>query len=189
MNTLIGLTGFAGHGKSTVAAHLQEHHGFVKMGLADEVKAMARRINPILDWGVDEPIRLTDAFDWAKGDENLVKASFPEYRRFLQHLGTDGVRKIAPDFWVLALKTRITAHQHNNEDSRIVVDDVRFPNEACLFPHRWYVNAPGNHSDAGTHESESHAGNLAETYTILNNSSLEALGEAVDLALKVEGIL
>lgn len=189
MSTLIGLTGFARHGKSTVAGHLQEHHGFVRMSLADEVKAMARRIDPILATDYSGVVRLSDAFEFCKGREDNVKAQYPEYRRFLRKLGTEGVRTVAPYFWIDALKARIVAHQHNNEDSRIVVDDVRFPNEACLFPYRWYVNAPGNHSDAGDHESETHAGNLAETYTIINNSTLEALGEAVDLALKVEGIL
>lgn len=183
MGILIGLTGLARHGKGAVAAHLVEHHGFVKMSFADEVKAMARRIDPIVDWN-DEPIYLSEAFGWANGDENVVKANFPEYRRFLQRLGTEGVRTIAPTFWIEALKTRIHVHQHVNKVSRIVVDDVRFPNEAAMFLDLWQVSRPGYDAVRDLHESEQHVGKLGETLHLKNDGTLGDLGILVDAVVK-----
>lgn len=184
MSVLIGLTGLARHGKGAVAAHLVEHHGFVKMSFADELKAMARRIDPILDTDYKGFVRLSDAFEFYKGREDTVKAQFPEYRRFLQRLGTEGVRSVDPEFWVRALADRILAYQRANKDSRIVVDDVRFPNEAALFTDLWRVSRPGFETGADPHESEQWVGKMGENRHLKNNGTLEDLGILVDAVVK-----
>lgn len=183
MSILIGLTGYARHGKGAVAAHLVEHHGFVKMSFADELKAMARRINPIIGWGHGEPIYMSEAFEMEDGVEDRVKEWYPEYRRFLQRLGTEGIRHVVPTFWIDALKNRIEAHQATF-DSRIVVDDARFPNEAAVFTDLWRVSRPGFETGADPHESEQWVGKMGENRHLKNNGTLEDLGILVDAVVK-----
>lgn len=183
MRILVGLTGYARHGKGAVAAHLVEHHGFVKMSFADELKAMARRIDPILDVRKGHVIRLADVWEDYAGNEDHIKQFFPEYRRFLQHLGTDGIRHVVPTFWIDALKNRIEAHQ-TTFDSRIVVDDARFPNEAAVFTDLWRVSRPGFETGADPHESEQWVGKMGENRHLKNNGTLEDLGILVDAVVK-----
>lgn len=52
-----------------------------------------------------------------------VEKGRPLYRELMQKLGTDWFRSIDPDVWVKHLLKRATG-------DRMVVDDVRFPNEA-----------------------------------------------------------
>ena len=71
------------------------------------------------------------------------------------------------------------------DTARIVIPDVRFPNEAA-FTHYYAdcttrlvrVHRPG--TDAGTHPSELHTGALGETLTLVNDGSLADLCDLVD---------
>lgn len=183
-STLIGLTGYAQHGKSTVAEILVEQHGFVRMSFAAELKAMLRRVDPIID---DKGgLTLTEVDIVFNGDENFIKKAFPEYRRLMRSLGTEGIRAVDEDFWVRILRTRIRDHINNHPGVPIVVDDVRFPNEAALFSaiigaktELWYVNRPGHPDPSGGHESEQWAGKMSEDREIDNDSTLEVLADKV----------
>lgn len=136
---IIGLTGKKRSGKSTVARHLVENHGFVELSFAQPLKDMALAVNPVVDWESFEigsmegfvrhhivTSRLADvvtAYGW-EGAKDL----FPEVRRFLQRLGTDGVRgHLGEDTWVDLMRSAI---EKVPEDQNIVIADVRFENEA-----------------------------------------------------------
>lgn len=172
----LGLTGLAGHGKSTVANYLVEQHGFVRFSLAGPLKAMARRINPII--GADG-IRLNDAFDTLGGDEAQVKALYPEYRRFLQGLGTDGIRTIDDEFWTRALDKSIWESVHTH----FVIDDVRFPNEARAFNNLWNIHRPNHDGGGGNHISEQHAGKMGERDFLVNYGTVEELHRTIEIHL------
>ena len=51
-NCIIGLTGFDGAGKTTVANYLEREHGFTVVSFADELKRLLMILDPIV--GVDE---------------------------------------------------------------------------------------------------------------------------------------
>ena len=178
---IIGLTGLAGAGKSTVANHLVEKHGFERVSFAGPLKKMLRTLNPILsvtdNEGGDEYglTRAGEIFElgWT---ENAVKEDpemGPEYRRLMQVLGTECIRAVDPDFWTKAARAMLEPGKD------YVFDDVRFPNEAevvtelnpdCL----WNIVRPGTEQSNG-HASEQWAGKLGERFHIINDYSLEDL--------------
>ena len=120
MAALIGFAGHARTGKDTAAGFLVAQ-GWTRLAFADEVKAMALDVDPIVDeWG--GPIRLSTVVD-KHGWENAK--AVPEVRRFLQRLGTEGVRARDPDWWV-----RIAMRHAAAIPGPVVFTDVRFANEA-----------------------------------------------------------
>lgn len=149
----IGITGYKRSGKDTIASVLVEH-GFTRIGFADPLKSMALSCDPFVEIHGRTPefARLTEivgllGWELAKDHEDV--------RRFLQRLGTEGVRDhLGPDAWVNALKLR--ADQEGL--TRIVVPDVRFMNEAAAIRkwggQIWKVHRPGCLSDG--HASEAY---------------------------------
>jgi len=117
---LIGITGYAQHGKDSLAQHLVDKYGYTRIGFADQLKELALRVNPlVLDETtfrrLDEAVR-TEGWESAK--------QVPEVRRVLQELGT-GVRDVlGEDAWIEALFRKLIP------GGKFVVADVRFPNEA-----------------------------------------------------------
>lgn len=120
--SLIGLTGYAGSGKDTVADIIVQDYGFVKMAFADPLREMLLVLNPMISPTVYLR-QIVERHGW-----RWAKQRFPEVRRLMQVFGTDVVRNlIMQDFWVKKLEERI------NQNSLVVVSDVRFPDEADLL--------------------------------------------------------
>ncbi|GAA1403293.1 hypothetical protein GCM10009639_47900 [Kitasatospora putterlickiae] len=123
----IALIGRARSGKDTAAKALAGH-GYVRLALADPLKAMAYDIDPVVGvelLGVHAPasVHLADAVD--RYGWETVKDTYPAARRFLQRLGTEGIRRhVDPDFWI----TRCL-HAAAAIPGPVVVTDVRFDNE------------------------------------------------------------
>jgi hypothetical protein len=122
---IIGLTGFAQHGKDSVGAFLVERYGYTRFAFADQLREMAYRLNPIIDAAQRERYqdniqsgredvarwmdfdRLADKVDRLGWD---VAKQNPEIRRTLQVLGTECVRDILGDqSWINALENRLNA--------------------------------------------------------------------------------
>jgi hypothetical protein len=128
MRTLIGLTGFIGSGKSTVANILTEHYGYRQDSFAATVKDA---VSAIFGWSRElvegdtlESRHWRDTVDtwWSK---ELGIANFTP-RFALTHYGTDVMRRyFNDDIWLLTVKRRIMAYA----GTPVVITDVRFPNE------------------------------------------------------------
>lgn len=119
-NRIVGLVGRSGAGKDALAGALMTRHGFSRLAFADPLRAA---VSAITGW----PVSALEDRDFK---ERLDPAWGVTPRRFLQHLGTEGVRSLKDDVWLTAFKLRLT---HVHRLSPIVVTDVRFPNEvACL---------------------------------------------------------
>lgn len=179
---LIGLTGLAQSGKDTVADYLVSRYGFEKRSFAAPLKRVLLAQDPIL--GMD-PMRPGHTIKLSHALQNIgedgVKKIFPEYRRLLQQLGTEGIRGIDQDFWVKAATNDL-----DKERGKYVFTDVRFPNEAeCIGNLRgslWQVERHLAHKE-DTHASESWAGRMGEDYLIYNNGSMDKLYNEVEYAL------
>ena len=130
---LIGLVGRARSGKDTLADLLVEQHGYTKLAMADRLREMATDIDPVVGAETASPytsarlIRYSDAVG-TLGYER-AKDVYPELRRFLQRLGTEGVRKhLGADVWV-----RMAERRMGSTDGPLVFTDIRFPNEADMI--------------------------------------------------------
>ena len=174
--TIIGLCGKAGSGKSTVAQYLQEKYGFERIAFADSLKEM------LLKSGIVTP---TD----------LVKKT-PYTRFLLQRIGTDIVRnQISPDYWVNKTFVKI-GKLISKGKKKIVIDDIRFLNEAELVDLYNGVIIKINRNNNGildnenlkNHESELFIDHIPADFTINNTGTVGDLCKKIDnIILKIQG--
>ena len=124
---IVGLVGFIGAGKGTVADLLVERHDFFKESFAGSVKDACAAIfgwnRALLEGDTIESREWREQPDawWSK---KLGKEFSP--RLALQLMGTEAGRDVFhPDLWVHTVLRRCENAPENN----YVIADVRFPNE------------------------------------------------------------
>lgn len=173
---LIGLTGLAGSGKSEIANVLINEMGFTRVKFADPLKNMVRGMLADMGYCRDDVERMIE------GD--LKEALIPELnvtpRHIMVTLGTEwGRNLIQRDLWARLWSAKVEALlTGGGMRSRVVVDDVRFPNEVNALRYHggklWRIERPGLTSNG--HESESL--DVPADLTIINDRSLEGLRSA-----------
>lgn len=152
---IIGVTGAAGAGKSTVAERLHRSHGFTRMKFAGPLKAMIGALLSEMGYS-DQMIEAA-----IEGDmKELPVSLMPNvtHRKLMQTLGTEwGRDTIGEDFWVDVMRTAIASMP---PDENIVIDDVRFENEAKLIRDLGgsIVSVSGRGGIGGDHPSEVRSG-------------------------------
>lgn len=178
---IIALTGNKQSGKDTSADYLVKNYGYTRLGYADPLKNIAYGTNPLVS---TDGTRYVDAVD-KYGDD--AKEIYPEVRRFLQYLGTEGIRmNIDDDFWTTLMEQRIIQCAEANQD-KIVITDLRFPNEY----HKLTEHPLADHlevirifrpqtSTVSAHASEKELDNIPYGELIYNNQDIPALGRKLD---------
>ena len=177
---IIGLTGYAGTGKDTVRAILEEHN-FIGLAFADPIRA---GIRAILGSG-----RISDVYmDNRDFKESVIPALGVSYRHMAQTLGTEWGRGLNTDFW-LRLAGAYMADIEDLAEGRpisFVVSDVRFSNEAAWVRERggviWHIQRSAA-TPVRAHISESEVGSITSDLTIYNNGTLDELRYAVEQAV------
>lgn len=166
MSKLVGVTGFAGSGKSTIARMIGAEYPVVSyQRFAGPIKAALRAIGLS-----DEELDGT-----GKGQPcELLCGNTPRYA--MQTLGTEWGRKlIGETIWVKAVEKRCV--ELLSRGWLVIIDDVRFPNEAEMIQRLGgvlvKVTRPG--IEQMHHESEHHIGAMRENFLIENDSDLAAL--------------
>jgi hypothetical protein len=172
---IIGLSGYARSGKDTVAELLVLNYGFKRMAFADGIRDALLALNPILHDGhrLNEIVTM---YGW-----EVAKAK-DEVRRLLQVMGTEVGRKlINEDVWVWLLFNKI------GTDERIVIPDVRFPNEARMIESQggevWRINRH-NHGAVNDHISERAMDNHMFQRVIYNDGTLDDLADEVFMLMR-----
>jgi hypothetical protein len=133
---MIGLVGSFGSGKDEVARVLVAHRGYKRAAFGEQLKAEVRAAL----MGVNALIAPTYIFDLIRemkieGDTDPgYKPTSENMRRLLQWWGTEYRRATDPDHWVKAL----AATHHPIIRPRLVITDVRFPNE-----RKWVLSQGG----------------------------------------------
>ena len=118
---IIGLSGYAQSGKDSTAELLCLNYGYERRAFADPMRHALMIINPKLD-SITRLAEFVDDYGWEIAKKN------PEVRRLLQVLGTDFGRKmIGDDVWLKM------AMRDLRQDDKIVISDVRFPNELRII--------------------------------------------------------
>lgn len=190
---IIGLTGYAGVGKDTIADVLVRKHGFKRLAFADPLREMLYALNPIVDrWQKDgrpeRIIRVKDLVD--KHGWDKAKRLEPEIRELLQRLGTEAGRNIlGQHVWIEALDDIITNRSGDGEDMRnVVIPDCRFENEARYIGNQWMgavvrVVRPG-HGPINGHVSDAGLPHSLIDLDVVNDGSLDDLEQKAVVMLE-----
>jgi hypothetical protein len=124
---IVGLVGFIGAGKGTVADLLVERHNFFKESFANSVKDSCAAV-----FGWDRAMLEGDTPEsraWREQPDKWWSDKFGREfspRLALQLMGTEAGRDVFhPDLWVHTVLRRCEQAPYNN----YVIADVRFPNE------------------------------------------------------------
>jgi hypothetical protein len=123
---IIGVCGFIGSGKDTIADYLTNFHGFRRESFANTLKDAVSQI-----FGWDRTLiegRTKQAREWREQrdewwSERLGMNITPRY--ILQQWGTEVCRKgFHNDIWIASLENKL-----RNIKDDVVISDCRFPNE------------------------------------------------------------
>lgn len=184
LHHLLGLTGHAGAGKDTVADLLVAHARFRKLAFADALRGeVANAFNLSLD-DLSKPhlknvatvalrMRLAPR-DFLAAVVLSLSAAAPDHRtplsdewldeprsprQILQWWGTEYRRAQSPRYWSQQLINRLAYYRREGE-TRFVVSDVRFDNEAHALRMAggvlWQVTRPG-------HDGAAEGGHISAT--------------------------
>ena len=169
---IIGLSGLAGSGKSTVARFLVERRAFVEISLAAPMKRIVQDLFAFSDMQLYGPSS-------ARNDVDPRYGVSP--RHVLQTLGTDWGRACWPDVWVSRVIRQAA------EYPAVVVPDCRFKNELAAIRAAggklWRLtHGRGLDGAAGAHESEREQLGIPDDYfdrVFAHDSTLAELEDAV----------
>jgi len=207
---IIGVVGFAGSGKGTVADLLVEDHDFCKLSFADAVKDATAAI---FGWSrhlLEGDTEQSRVFRETKDDFWSARFGYDVTPRYmLQLMGTEAGREVFnQDLWIHTVERRIQYKQEWEFEDSFVIPDVRFPNEIEAIRKwggvivrvvrgdepEWYETAY-RHNVAGIHEMYStypdiHVSEWAWigqqfNYQISNNGTLSMLQADVNHMIKV----
>jgi len=179
---IIGICGFIGSGKDTVADILINEKGFVKLSFASALKDA---VSIVFGWdrtmleGASSESRLwrEQVDEWWSQRLNIPHLT---PRWILQHWGTDILRdKFHEDIWLASLERKIM----NSNYQKIVITDCRFPNEIALLKKLGVkmvkIKRPSLVSSQSIHSSETSWINTEFDFIVENDSSLDDLREKV----------
>ncbi|MCK9609186.1 MAG: hypothetical protein M0R33_22350 [Methylomonas sp.] len=189
MAELIGIVAGKQAGKTTIAAYLHEKYGYTTTSIAEPLKLALKDIFGFTD---------EQLYDSKKEVADEFWQITPRYA--LQFIGTelfrDGLSKYAPhigaDIWAMSAERRIQQYLQNKD--KVVVDDIRFPNEAEVIRKLGgiliRVTRPDVESAAdshlrsrrafGEHISEQLHAQIHADYEIVNDKSLQHLFSEID---------
>ena len=144
---LVFIAGRRGAGKGEIAEYLMREHRFSTIKLADPLKDMLRVF-------LKEYLGFNHEMIERHIEGNLKEAPIPllggnSTRELMQTLGTEWGRQLVPDMWINIAIARI--QRKVSRRHRVVVDDMRFPNEANvaqkLGAKLWLVESTKNWRD------------------------------------------
>ena len=194
---IIGVCGFIGSGKDTVADYLQNFHEFRRESFASTLKDAVAAV-----FGWDRTMlegRTKEAREWREQVDPwwAARLNMPELtpRLMLQLWGTEVCRKgFHDDIWIASLENKLrTSKDH------VVISDCRFPNEIKAIksqggkilwvqrgvtPHWYDIACKANKGDSkaqqwlkdeGIHASETAWAGTDFDHIVNNNSTIDSL--------------
>jgi hypothetical protein len=173
---IIALSGYARSGKDTIADHLVEKYGFIKLSFATPMREALYRLNPEIRDMTGLVYTFKQAVNLFGWDD--MKTYFPPYRGLMQRMGTEvGREMFGEDFWVDQALKQLEGN------SKIVFADCRYQNEASAVRNAggdiWRVHKPGVEA-ANDHTSEHDLDDYTFDSYVLNVSTIEELKRLVD---------
>ena len=185
---IVAFTGLAGSGKDASADHLCGTYGFVRASFAEALKDMAANL-------LDEAnVDYSHLFERHLKEKPIAALHGVSGRQIMQTLGDWG-RALHADWWVTLLARRLgldggpsSAPVHD----RIVITDVRMPNEAAwvLQHHGLLLRLQRDQAQpVRQHDSELHVHRLPASVDIDNNGpTLVGLHAQLDAVMRDLGV-
>jgi hypothetical protein len=207
---IIGVCGFIGSGKDTIADYLVNVHGFRRESFANTLKDAVAAV-----FGWDRVMlegRTKEAREWREQvdpwwSERLGMSNLTP-RWVLQYWGTEVCRRgFHDDIWIASVENKLRRSKDN-----IVISDCRFPNEILsikqaggsiirvdrgIQPH-WYdvavqANKGVESASNWLKEEKIHASETAWVgtkfdYVLDNNSTLDSLFKQVETVVQPEPV-
>lgn len=171
---IIGLTGRAGSGKTSVARTL-ENNGFTLIKFTEPLKAM------LYAMGLSY-----EQIEGSQKEQPAAVLGGKTPRFAMQTLGTEwGRNLISPDLWANAWAQAVNDLLELEPETSIVCDDVRFLNEASIIKRMggkiWRIvrDVP-----VSVHRSETELQLIDEDAVIANTSTLIELARTVEYLLE-----
>lgn len=200
--TLIGLTGLAATGKDTVADLLTTHAGFTKMAFSNALyveisDAFSISVQMLQRRETKEHPMTALALRVCADDGfvgRMMRVHYEQHqvfdldqprspRQILQWWGTEYRRHSNPSHWTAKIAAGIDYLSRQRLATRIIVTDVRFPNEAELVRarggHIWQIKRAGIEAPEGAHESETEGNAFAPDATLHNDHDIRHLQQLV----------
>jgi hypothetical protein len=172
---LVGITGRKYNGKDTVADYLCKFHGYIKLSFAGPIKQICKILFGFSEEQLYGSLKETIDDRWGQSP-----------RKLMQYIGTEVLPNIGENFWVKCLMEQVNDIIKNNPDARIVIADVRFPNEVEAITNSPFNNVtlrvtrPSiNINVTDCHESELLIETLNVDADIINDSDLQTLYDKV----------
>jgi GTPase SAR1 family protein len=170
---IIGFSGLAGAGKTTAANYFVEQ-GFRKDAYARVMKQVVSQLFSI-------PIEKLLGDAEQKNQVDLFWGL--SYRQILQRFGTEACRNtFGDDFW-----EKVMWSHHRNMDYNLVIDDVRFPNEAEAILRKGGIMIeivrPG--VEQMDHASEIPLPESLLTHRVINENTIENLHHTLKWLLEI----
>lgn len=168
-------------GKSTATRLLTEGLGYRNVKFADPLKAMTRCFLDQIGVPADQ---IEDFVEGHRKEEPLTEFGFDHLttRKIMQTLGKEwGRDQIDTNLWttIAARKARAVI----SEGGRVVIDDLRFPNEYDLVRNMggeaWCIYNPRVAIPVSGHQSEGLLDNHAFDKALINDGGLEDLEQTV----------
>ncbi len=205
---IIGICGFIGSGKDTVADYLTNLHEFRRESFANSLKDAVAHV-----FGWDRTMlegRTKQAREWREHVDTwwADRLNLPELtpRWVLQHWGTEVCRQgFHDDIWIASLENKLRKSADN-----IVISDCRFYNEVAaikniggrviwiqrgIIPHWYDIAAKANHGDEaaqrwldaeGVHASEYSWAGTTFDHVMENNRNVAELYDQLNDLLVVD---
>lgn len=205
---IIGVCGFIGSGKDTIADYLVNVHGFRRESFANTLKDAVAAV-----FGWDRVLlegRTKEAREWREQVDPwwAERLNIPNLtpRWVLQQWGTEVCRKgFHDDIWIASVENKLRRSKDN-----IVISDCRFPNEIAsiknaggsivrvdrgIQPHWHDIASKANRGDIKAQiwlkEEKIHASETAWVgtnfdYILDNNSTLDSLFKQVETVVYPE---
>ncbi len=122
---ILGIYGYIGSGKDTIANYLVQKHGFKKFAFADALKDV---VSAVYGWNREKLNGDTPESRTWRETHDPSRGLSP--RQAMQQIGTDLFRnKYDTNIWINAMKYRLENHKNEN----IIITDCRFENEIQLI--------------------------------------------------------
>lgn len=182
---IIGITGRKFNGKDTSAEYLVKKYGYTQLAYAKPLKDICK----ILFGFSDEQL-------YGSQKEVIDEQWGTTPRKILQFIGTDLLReqisKVLPNikdkFWIKCLEKQIRKVLAD-PNARVVISDVRFPNEIESIRESGFANMilrvsrPGINNTKDVHQSEILIEKLSVDHELNNDSTKEELYLKIDVLL------